>query len=201
MAELNLEIVEGPSAGRQIALSAPLVVGRGEESEIVLDDPRVSRRHVRISPHGGTAVVEDLQSSNGTFVNGNELYAPATVGPGDDILVGVTVLEVRTVAQIAAQPSAVRPVPQAIAAEPTVPPPPPVQQQAAPAQAAPQGPPPLVATPRQPPAMPATAQQQAEIRPELAALIDTKVKRRAQAAPIAIFALVVLVVLIYLALK
>ena len=188
MPELSLEIVEGPSAGRQILLGGPLVVGRGQEAEVVLDDPRVSRRHVRISPHGGTAVVEDLQSSNGTFVNGNELYAPATIGPGDDILVGVTVLELRTMAQIAAQPSAVRPVPQPIAAVPAAAPPPP----------------PMAAPPRQPPPMPAQAPQQGapvELAPELAALLDVKVKRRAQAAPLAIFALVVLAVLIYLAAK
>src|SRR5436190_22307213 len=125
MAELNLEIVEGPSAGRQIPLSAPLVVGRGQDAQVVLDDARVSRNHARITPHGGTAVVEDLGSSNGTFVNGNQLYAPATIGPGDDVLVGVTVLEVRSMAQIAAQPSAVRPVPASIAAMPAAPPPPP----------------------------------------------------------------------------
>lgn len=196
MAELSLEIVEGPSAGRQIPLGAPLVVGRGQESQVVLDDPRVSRCHARITPHGGTAVVEDLDSSNGTFVNGNELHAPATVGPGDDILVGVTVLELRTVAQIAAQPSAVRPVPQAIAAMPAAPPPPPVP---APQPVAVAPPPPVMAHPRQPPPMP--AQPPAVIRDDLQALLDTKVKRRAQAAPIAIFALVVLVVLIYLAAK
>ena len=125
MAELSLEIVEGPSAGRQIALGQPLVVGRGQDAQVVLDDPRASRKHARITPHGGTAVVEDLGSSNGTFVNGNQLHVPATVGPGDDILIGVTVLELRSTAQIAAQPSAVRPVPQAIAAQPAAPPPPP----------------------------------------------------------------------------
>jgi predicted component of type VI protein secretion system len=197
MAELSLEIVEGPSAGRQIALGAPLVVGRGQEAEVVLDDPRVSRLHARITPHGGTAIVEDLQSSNGTFVNGNALYAPATVGPGDDILVGVTVLELRTTAQIAAQPSAVRPVPVAIAAVPAVAPPPP-------AQPVMPTPPPLAAAPRQPSPMPGAGAPPVPapaMREDLAALLDVKVKRRAQAAPLAIFALVVLVLLIYLAAK
>jgi FHA domain len=223
MAELNLEIVEGPSAGRQIALGKALVVGRGQDAQVVLDDPRASRMHARISPHGGTAVVEDLGSSNGTFVNGNQLHAPATVGPGDDILIGVTVIELRSTAQIAAQPSAVRAVPQAIAAEPAVPPPPPTpapppppapqqpptapqphaqqQPQAQPHAQPPAAVPPPAAAPRQPPPMPTTAQQQAALNPELAALIDVKVKRRAQAAPLAIFALVVLVVIIYLAVK
>src|SRR5829696_1920499 len=176
MAELSLEIVEGPSAGRQVALGQPLVVGRGQDAQIVLDDPRASRRHARITPHGGTAVVEDLGSSNGTFVNGNELHAPATVGPGDDILIGVTVIELRSTHQIAAQPSAARPVPQAIAAQPAAPPPPPPPPTPArmPAPAAP---------PRQPPPVPATGREEVLLNPELAALVDVKVKRRAQAAP------------------
>jgi pSer/pThr/pTyr-binding forkhead associated (FHA) protein len=206
MAELSLEIVEGPSAGRQVELGQPLVVGRGQDAQVVLDDPRASRMHARISPHGGTAVVEDLGSSNGTFINGNELHAPATVGPGDDILIGVTVIELRSTAQIAAQPSAVRPVPQAIAAQPAAPPPPPTpapqpQPQPQPAYAAPTPAPmpPPAAQPRRPPPMPATAQN--DIDEDLQALFDVKVKRRAQAAPIAIFALVVLVVIIYLAAK
>jgi predicted component of type VI protein secretion system len=198
VADLNLEIVEGPSAGRRVPLDQPLVVGRGQDAQVVLDDPRASRRHARISPHGGTAIVEDLDSSNGTFVNGNELYTPATIGPGDDILIGVTVMELRTAAQIAVQPSAVRPVPEAIAAVPAAPPaPPPPTPPPQPAPAAP----PLAATPRLPPPMPASAQQQVELNPELAALVDTKTRRRAQAAPFALFALVVLVVIVYLALK
>jgi pSer/pThr/pTyr-binding forkhead associated (FHA) protein len=207
MAELSLEIVEGPSAGRQVPLSQPLVVGRGQDAQVVLDDPRASRSHARITPHGGTAVVEDLGSSNGTFVRGNQLHAPATIGPGDDILIGVTVLELRSMAQIASQPSAVRAVPQAIAAQAAVPPPPPPPQApAAPPTAetppaAPQAMPPLAAQPRQPPPPPAVAGRQAEIDEDLAALLDVRVKRRAQAAPLAIFALVVLVVIIYLAAK
>src|SRR5215210_2181237 len=127
MAALSLEIVEGPGAGRQLPLGEPLVLGRAQDAQLVLDDPQVSRHHARITPRGAHAVVEDLGSSNGTFVNGAQLHAPATIGPGDDILVGVTVVELRSLAQIAAQPSAVRPVPQAIAAQAPAPqgPPPP----------------------------------------------------------------------------
>jgi len=105
VSELSLEIVEGPGAGRQVPLGEPLVVGRAQDVQVVLDDPQVSRRHARISPRGEQAIVEDLGSSNGTFVNGSELHAPAAVGGGDEVLVGVTVLEVRSMAQISERPS------------------------------------------------------------------------------------------------
>ncbi len=182
MAALSLEIVEGPGAGRQVPLGEPLVLGRAQDAQLVLEDPQVSRHHVRITPHGAQAVVEDLGSSNGTFVNGAELQAPATVGPGDDILVGVTVVELRSLAQIAAQPSAVRAVPQAIAAEAPSPPqaPPPPTPAVAPLSApgAPEGP-----------------------GEELARLLDVRTKRRAQTAPLAVFVLVVLVLLVYFAIR
>jgi pSer/pThr/pTyr-binding forkhead associated (FHA) protein len=182
MSELSLEIVEGPGAGRQVPLGEPLVLGRDPGVELVLADPQVSRRHARISPKGAGAVVEDLGSSNGTFVNGAQLHAPALAGPGDDVLIGVTVVEIRSLAQIARAPSAVRPVPAAIAAQrvaaPQPPPPPP------PAAAA-LAPAPRVAVPGR----------------ELAALFDVHVKRRARTAPLAVLALVALVVLVYLAAK
>ena len=200
MAQLSLEIVEGPGAGRQLPLGEPLVIGRATDAHVVLDDPQVSRHHARVTPRGARAVVEDLGSSNGTFVNGAELHAPAEVRPGDDVLVGVTVLEIRSMAQVAAQPSAVRPVPRAIAAQPPAPP------QAAP----PPTPPPPVPLPSPPPAPPASPPPAPPLaRPgvppgpgeELERLFDVRTKRRAQAAPLAIFVLVVLAVLIYLAAK
>lgn len=211
MSELSLEIVEGPGAGRQVPLGEPLVVGRAQDVQVVLDDPQVSRRHARISPRGEQAIVEDLGSSNGTFVNGSELHAPAAVGGGDEVLVGVTVLEVRSMAQISERPSAVRPVPQAIAAQPAAAPQqPPAEwagEQPAAAAAGPAPPahghpaPPLPG--QAPPAFSAAplSQPGAPQGPgkELDRLFDARTKKRAQAAPFAIFALVVLVLLIYFA--
>ena len=181
MSELSLEIVEGPGAGRQVPLGEPLVLGRDPGVELVLADVQVSRRHARISPKGAGAVVEDLGSSNGTFVNGAQLHAPALAGPGDDVLLGVTVVEIRSLAQIARAPSAGRPVPAAIAAQPVAAPQPPPP----PPSATPLAPAPRVAVPGR----------------ELAALFDVHVKRRARTAPLAVLALVALVVLVYLAAK
>jgi pSer/pThr/pTyr-binding forkhead associated (FHA) protein len=102
---LTLEIVEGPGAGRQLVLDRPIVIGRALENDFVIEDSGVSRRHARLSPTpDGSAVVEDLGSANGTFVNRDQLYEPARLDPGDELLVGVTVILARSRAQVAAQP-------------------------------------------------------------------------------------------------
>jgi len=122
MPRLLLEIVEGPGAGRQLRLDRAVVLGRDAAADVVLDDPRVSRRHARIAPSDGGVVVEDLDSRNGTFVNREQIHAPVAAKPGDDLLLGTTVLELRTEAELATRPSVVRPVPPALAApqrEPT----------------------------------------------------------------------------------
>jgi pSer/pThr/pTyr-binding forkhead associated (FHA) protein len=115
MPRLLLEIVEGPGAGRQLPLDRPIVVGRDAAADVVLDDERVSRRHARITPQRNGALVEDLDSRNGTFVNREEIHAPVSAVPGDDVLLGTTVLELRTDAELATRPSVVRPVPPALA--------------------------------------------------------------------------------------
>lgn len=170
MSNLSLEIVEGPGAGRQVPLDGSLEIGRDPDAGLVLDDPQVSRRHARISPAGGAATVEDLGSSNGTFLNGNELHAPARVDPGDELVIGVTVMELRSAAQIEAQPSAVRAVP--------------------PALAAPERQPSYVAPVR-------AGAAEGPAVPELDRLIDTRTKSLARTAPVAVFVLVVIVLLLY----
>src|SRR4051794_2299774 len=108
MAQLTLEVVEGPDAGTQVALQHSLEIGRDPRSGLVLNDGQVSRMHARVTPRDGDAVVEDLRSSNGTFVNSNELIAPTLVTAGDQLLIGVSVLELRSAEQMRARPSVVR---------------------------------------------------------------------------------------------
>jgi hypothetical protein len=112
MADLILEIVEGQESGKQIPLSGPLDVGREGVQIALPNDTQVSRRHARVTPQNGAAVVEDLGSTNGTFVNDQEIHSPRQLSPGDRLRIGLTVLELRSPAQVQARPSAVRPIPQ-----------------------------------------------------------------------------------------
>ena len=80
---------------RTTPLDGSTTLGRGVECELRLDDTYVSQQHARIFDRGGNWYVEDLGSTNGTFVNDQKLAAPAMVQPGDKIRVGTTVLELR----------------------------------------------------------------------------------------------------------
>jgi pSer/pThr/pTyr-binding forkhead associated (FHA) protein len=115
MSPAYLEIVEGPGAGRQIPLEGEIVLGRDQSASVQLEDPQVSRRHCQVTPGNGGATVNDLGSRNGTFVNNQELVGPTRLDPGDDLLVGVTVLELRGVEVEETRPlSGVRAVPDGL---------------------------------------------------------------------------------------
>jgi predicted component of type VI protein secretion system len=109
MSDLILEIVEGPEAGRQLPLDSVVDIGREPSLPLHLDtDTQVSRRHARIAPQGGQVVVEDLGSTNGTYVNDQPISSPRVLNPGDKVRIGLTVLELRSPQQVAARPSAVQ---------------------------------------------------------------------------------------------
>ena len=78
---------------RAMSLATNTVVGRGAECDLRLDDTFVSQEHARIFAKDGSWYVEDLGSTNGTFVNEQRLAAPAMLTSGDRIRVGTTVLE------------------------------------------------------------------------------------------------------------
>jgi ABC-type multidrug transport system ATPase subunit len=65
-----------------------VVIGRDEGVEIVISTPAVSRRHARLMMEGGNYVIEDLGSSNGTFVNGDRVIGRRTLNHGDEIRLG-----------------------------------------------------------------------------------------------------------------
>ncbi len=67
------------------------VVGRGADSEVVLDQMGVSRRHARLVVGSGRVDLEDLGSRNGTFVNGTRIAGPVRLRPGDQIVMGTVV--------------------------------------------------------------------------------------------------------------
>src|SRR5436853_6079488 len=109
MSDLILEIVEGPGAGKQVPLDGVLDVGRDTSLSLHFEqDGQVSRRHARFAAQAGNVVVEDLGSTNGTYVNEQPISSPRTLRPGDKVRMGLTVLELRTRQQVAARPSAVQ---------------------------------------------------------------------------------------------
>jgi hypothetical protein len=110
--EFILEIVEGSSAGRQVPVSDTVELGRDPDVDLTLDDEQVSRHHARLTRSGGEVTVEDLGSMNGTYVNDQPLQGSQRLDPGDEVRVGLTVLELRTPEQLTAQRSAVEPAPE-----------------------------------------------------------------------------------------
>ncbi len=91
-----LVVVEGPLKGTIIPLGqADITIGRAPDSTIVLDDDYASSNHARISFVDGSWVVQDLGSTNGTWIDRARITNPVTLTPGHQIKVGRTVLELQ----------------------------------------------------------------------------------------------------------
>jgi len=71
------------------------IAGRDAECALVIDGTTVSRRHARITVAAGAATIEDLDSTNGTHVNGTRISAPTRIVPGSDFALGSEVLRVQ----------------------------------------------------------------------------------------------------------
>jgi hypothetical protein len=69
-----------------------VTLGRSSRSDVVLDDANVSRQHAELRPRGGSWVLTDLGSTNGSSVNGRRIDAPTVVKPGDEIELGTLVM-------------------------------------------------------------------------------------------------------------
>jgi pSer/pThr/pTyr-binding forkhead associated (FHA) protein len=72
------------------------VIGRDPSSGIVLDDPEASRRHASVSAAGESITVEDLGSTNGTYLDQQRVQGPLLINPGQPIRIGQTALELRS---------------------------------------------------------------------------------------------------------
>ena len=95
-APTHVAIVEGANSGETVSLDlAPLLIGRGSDAAIRLDDDYVSTRHARIAASGEQWFVEDLGSTNGTYIGAQRLSQPATLQLGSQIRIGKTTLELR----------------------------------------------------------------------------------------------------------
>jgi pSer/pThr/pTyr-binding forkhead associated (FHA) protein len=218
MPGLLLEIVEGADAGRQYRLEGPLEIGREANMPLKLEDAKVSRRHARVTPEAARAWVEDLGSSNGTFVNDEPIHMPREILPGDQLRLGLTVLELRTAEEVAERPSAVHPIPpevlepvpedvlrpvpeaQLAAAAPPPPPPPPP-----PAPAPPSGRPAPFRAAETPAAyLPPEVVDDEQARLDWEAiqrLVDTRVKQRQNIAAFALICASALAVILYFGLS
>jgi pSer/pThr/pTyr-binding forkhead associated (FHA) protein len=130
--QFQLIMRSGPTPGAAFTLEGDQIdVGRDSTNEIVINDAEISRRHARLTFQGGKYVLEDLGSTNGTFVNGQRLAGPRVLKPGEVVSFGEQIVMIfeATVSpdagatvvspRAAAVPSASRPLMQ--------PPPPPVE--------------------------------------------------------------------------
>ncbi|MTE19966.1 FHA domain-containing protein [Streptomyces sp. TRM43335] len=96
-APTKLVVTEGSLTGTTVALQGQTItLGRAHDSTIVLDDDYASSRHARIYPdRDGQWIVEDLGSTNGTYLDRTRLTTPTPIPPGAPIRIGKTVIELR----------------------------------------------------------------------------------------------------------
>ncbi|NNH73974.1 FHA domain-containing protein [Nocardia uniformis] len=92
-----LVVTQGSLAGTRITLgSQPVLIGRADDSTLVLTDDYASTRHARLSPRGEDWYVEDLGSTNGTYLDRAKVTTPVRVPLGTPVRVGKTVIELRS---------------------------------------------------------------------------------------------------------
>lgn len=90
----HLAVTSGPLKGTTLPLgSAPILVGRAPTCTLVIDDDYTSARHCRIYPENGEWYVEDLGSTNGTFLGNQRVHDPVPFRRGEAVRVGATSLE------------------------------------------------------------------------------------------------------------
>src|SRR5512134_1941952 len=123
----------GPTPGAAFTLEGDQVdIGRDSTNGITINDAEISRRHARLTFQGGKYVLEDLGSTNGTFVNGQRLAGPRVLKPGEVVSFGeqiILVFEMNNfnpdATVVSPRASAVQPV-----SRPAMPPPPPPMEYA-----------------------------------------------------------------------
>ena len=92
----RLRAVSGPLAGQTFDVENEVVIGR-EDTDLTIDDVELSRRHAVVRRHASRLQVEDLGSTNGTFVDGTRIEEPTILGGGAEIQIGTTKLVVEGV--------------------------------------------------------------------------------------------------------
>lgn len=85
---LIVERAPGHTPGMEYDVGDGAVLGRGDQAEIRLEDPFASSRHAQLLRQGGIVVIEDLGSTNGTYLNEELLSGPQPLHPGDRVRIG-----------------------------------------------------------------------------------------------------------------
>jgi hypothetical protein len=92
----RLLVTSGNSAGTSIGLTGQqIIIGRADGATLMLNDDYVSTLHARLFPQGGQWIVEDLGSTNGTYLDRQKVTQPTPVSPGAPLRIGRTILELR----------------------------------------------------------------------------------------------------------
>jgi pSer/pThr/pTyr-binding forkhead associated (FHA) protein len=97
--ELLGELVRmnGPQQEARLEIPGPVcVIGRASTANIVLEEESVSKQHARLTYGDGAFHIEDLGSSNGTFVNGKRVHEAQEIHPGDLLRLGAVILKLET---------------------------------------------------------------------------------------------------------
>ncbi len=124
MAQFQFVMRSGPTPGETFPLEGDqLIIGRDPSNTIAINDAEISRKHSRLTFQGGKHVIEDLGSTNGTFVNGQRLAGPVVLKPGDVVSLGEQIVLMYDALNM--DPGATIASPRAVARMV----PPPVQQQ------------------------------------------------------------------------
>ena len=93
--QVVLKVVGGKNDGRDIKISVPeFIIGRGEEAHLRPTSDLVSRKHTAVKVADGKVIIEDLNSRNGTFINGEKISEPHVAKVGDNLRVGRLQFEV-----------------------------------------------------------------------------------------------------------
>jgi len=127
MSQFQFVMRSGPTPGVTFPLEGDqLIIGRDASNSITINDAEISRKHSRLSFQGGKYVIEDLGSTNGTFVNGQRLAGPVVLKPGDVVSLGEQIvlmydaINMDPGATIASPRAAVRMAPPPIQQQPVI---------------------------------------------------------------------------------